>query len=364
MPIQWATPLLDGEEEKEIIDSLRANWISMGPKVKAFEAFFSKFIGVKHAIAVSSGTAALDVALKALKVAPGDEVIVPALTYIATVNAVMYQHARPVLVDVSMDDINLDADKIQEKITKRTKVIMPIDYGGNSADYAKLEKLAKDSGAFLLEDGAHSIGGTFNGKSLCSFGSMATASFHTAKVITSVEGGMVFTDSDDLGTLSRIIRNQGEDPAKKYFHPIVGHNYRMSDIHAGVGLAQTRKLDRILSARANVAEMYNKRLGHMDGIVLPKVRKGCKCAWFLYPVMFKTKEVRDKIVDSLKKGGVETRICWPYPIHTQGAYQGLFKGEKYPNSEYIADRNVTLPMHPGLTEKDVDYIANIIDGII
>ncbi len=355
MHIPWARPYIDKEELDEVIDSVKSTWITMGPKVKKFEEEMAGYIGVRHGIAVSNGTAALDVALKALEIQPGDEVIIPAMTYIATANAVLYQHAGPVLADIKPDTFNIDPDDVLKKITKKTRCIMPIDYGGQGADYDALTRIAREHNVHLLVDGAPSLGGEYKGKKLCSFGDIATTSFHAAKIMTTGEGGMVFTDDDELDRKSRIIRNQGEDPQRKYYHPLLGHNYRMTDLHAAIGLAQFRKLTAILKKRAALAEYYNKNLRDSTDIIkLPYVAPGNKHAWFLYTVLV---DNGDKVEKYCKSKGVELRRSWPLPIHRQPIYRSI-TGGSYPVAEDVTRRILNLPMYFAMTREEQDYVIN------
>ncbi|TAJ10905.1 MAG: aminotransferase class I/II-fold pyridoxal phosphate-dependent enzyme [Nitrospirae bacterium] len=353
--IPWAIPYIGEEEQNEVADTVRSAWVTMGPKVARLEREMAAYVGVKYAVAVSSGTAALDVALKVLHIGPGDEVIVPALTYIATANAVLYQHATPVLADVDPTTFNLDPEDVRRRITPRTKCIMPIDYGGQSADYDALGRIAREHGLALVEDGAQSLGGEYKGRRLCSFGVMSTVSFHAAKVITSVEGGMVLTDDEKLADLARVLRNQGEDPVNKYHHAVLGHNYRMTDLHAAVGLAQFRRLNEVLRRRAEIADFYTKRLTGLEGkLTLPAVAPERRHAWFFYPVLLHN---RDEVVGYLKEKGIDTRIAWPLPIHKQPLYRSFFEGARFPVAERLADSVLNLPLYYEMSEEEAQYVV-------
>jgi perosamine synthetase len=360
MRIPWAKPYIGREELDGVIDSVKSTWITMGPKVKKFEEEMAGYIGVRHGIAVSNGTAALDVALKALEIKPDDEVIIPAMTYIATANAVLYQHAKPVLADIRPDTFNIDPEDVLKKITRKTKCIMPIDYGGQGADYDALTRIAREHHVHLLVDGAPSLGGEYKGKKLCSFGDIATTSFHAAKVMTTGEGGMIFTDDDELDRKSRIIRNQGEDPQQKYYHPLLGHNYRMTDLNAAIGLAQFRRLPAILKKREALAEYYSKNLHSISSIKLPCVAPHNKHAWFLYAILVDNAESVEKYC---KSKGVELRRSWPLPIHKQPVYRDIIGGS-YPVAEDITRRIINLPMYFSMTREEQDYvIKHLIDAV-
>lgn len=352
--IPWAKPCIGYEELEEVTDTIRSGWVSMGPKVKKLEENFSKYFDIKHSIAVNNGTSALDVALKALDVKQGDEIIVPALTYIATTNAVSYQYAKPILADVEEDTYNISADDILERITKKTKYIISIDYGGLPSNYIALKEICEDYKLNLIVDGAHSIGSYYKGINPCKYGIISTISMHAAKVMTSVEGGMVFTDDSKLAERCKIIRNQGEDPYLKYNHILLGNNYRMSELHAAIGLAQFRKLPSILEKRQELANNYMNLLGN-NIAKFQKIPNDCIHARFLFSVLLND---RDKIADHLLEKGIETR-CW-IPIYRQPIYKDYFKNCEYPNTEKISKEILNLPMYYDMRLSDQERIASMI----
>jgi len=352
MKIPWANPYFADEELDEVIDTVKSTWLTMGQKVKQFEDKISNFIGVKHCIAVNSGTAALDVALKVLNIQPGDEVIVPAMAYIATANAVLYQHATPIFTDVDEKTYNMDPNDVVKKITGRTKCILPIDYGGQGADFDALRKIADEHNLFLVEDGAPGFGGEYRGKKLCSFGHISITSFHAAKVFTTVEGGMLFTDNDQWNRIARIIRTQGEDPERKYLHPYLGHNYRLTDLHAAVGLAQIARMKEVLEKRAALAEYYTKNLKGINCITTPYVAPGNKHAWFLYPILV---DNRDAVKHCLADNGVDTNVSWPMPVYEQPFYQ-KYAHDECPVAERITQKILCLPMYYTMTTQEQDYV--------
>ncbi|NQT46518.1 MAG: DegT/DnrJ/EryC1/StrS family aminotransferase, partial [Candidatus Omnitrophica bacterium] len=226
--IPWADPWLDKCEVAAINAVLESRWLGMGARVAEFEDKMHQYIGVKHALAVSNGTVALDLALKVLGVGPGDEVIIPAMTYVATAHAVLYQHARPVFADIELKTFNIEPASVERLITKKTKCIVYIDYGGNPADSVGLQEISERYAIPLLQDGAQSLGGGYNGNRLCKQGTISTTSFHIAKLMTTIEGGMIFTDDEKIAQDLRMMRNQGEDPQRKYIHRVLGTNARMT----------------------------------------------------------------------------------------------------------------------------------------
>ncbi len=353
MNIPWASLYIDDEELNEIIDTVKSTWLAKGPKVQKFEEMARVIIGTKHAIAINNGTSALDVALKVLNIKFGDEIIVPAMAYIATANSVLYQHAIPVFTDILPDTFCLDPEDVERKITAKTKAIIAIDYAGQGADWKKLREIADRHQLFLIEDGAPSFGGEQNNQRLCSFGDISITSFHTAKSFVAVEGGMIFTNKDEYEQKARIILNQGESPDLKYFHPYLGHNYRLSDLHASVGLAQLRRFDKIIEKRAYLAERYSSLLKQKTTLIkIPVVKMGNKHSWFLYPTLV---ENRDSIVKKLKERGITTNVSWPFPVYEQPHFKEFFRSKCYVTEE-ITKRILCLPIYYTMTEEEQDYV--------
>jgi perosamine synthetase len=354
-------PALGEEEERAVLDTLRSGWLTMGPRTRAFEEGIARFLGVEHAVAVSSGTAALDVALAALGVGPGDEVIVPAFTYVATVNAVTYQGATPVMVDVEPGTLNLDPTAARAQVGPRTRAIVAIDYGGCAADYDALVPLAREAGVTLLQDAAHSLGGTHRGRAPGAFGVGATLSFHVSKLITAVEGGMVVTNDAGFAERARTLRNQGEPPGAKYAFTMVGHNYRLSDLHAAIGLVQLGKLPRLLARRREVAGWYRAILAGRPALTLLPEPPVVAHAYFLFSVLCVDARARDRAAVALAAAGVETRICWPLPVYRQPAYAvRALPRLPCPVAESAASRVLSLPIHPGLARADVERIGEVL----
>ena len=350
--VPWARPYIGNEEWQAVKRCFESGWLSMGALVEKFEKKTASYIGVKQAIAVNSGTAALDVALKVLGIGSNDEVIVPAMAYIATANAVLYQNAVPVFADIDSRTFNIDPIDVRRKITRRTKCIIAIDYAGQAANFENLKKIAKEYNLFLVEDGAPSLGGVYNGKKLCSFGDISITSFHIAKIFTTIEGGMLFTDKDEYAKKAKIIRSQGEDPDKKYHHPVLGHNFRMTDLNAAIGLAQTSRMKDVLLSRKKTAEYYISKLMDNRCIITPYVAPGSTHAWFLFPILISN---RDKVKAYLAEKGISTNVSWPIPIYDQKIYRP-FKKEICPVAEKITKEILCLPMFYRITKKEQDYI--------
>jgi perosamine synthetase len=358
MPIPWSVPTLGEEEERAVLETLRSGWLTQGPRTRAFEEAIAAELGVAHAVAVSSGTAALDVALQALGIGPGDEVIVPAFTYVATVNAVTYQGATPVMVDVEPRTLNVDPAAVRAAIGPQTRAIVAIDYGGCAADYDALEPLARAHGAALLQDAAHSLGGRHRGRGPGAFGVGATLSFHVAKTITTIEGGMIVTPDAALAASARSLRNQGEAAGTKYSFVAIGHNYRLSDLHAAIGLAQLPKLARLVARRREVASWYRERLAGCDAVACLDVPAPVEHAYFLFSILCADSAARDRAAAALAAAEIETRICWPLPVYRQPAYRDRpgRRGD-CPVAESVAGRVLSLPIHPGLGRDDVERVS-------
>lgn len=363
--IPWARPWITNEEFEGVSEVFDTGWLSMGPMTQQLETTIGKYVGAKHAVAVSNGTVALDVALKALGVGPGDEVICPAHTFVATVSTILYQGATPVFADVELETYNLDPKDIKRCISPKTRCIVYIDYGGNPADYAGIARVAAKHKIPLIQDGAQSFGGAYKGRRLCNQGLVSTTSFHAAKLMTTIEGGMVFTDDASIAQKLRIIRNHGEDPQRKYIHVTLGTNARISDLHAVIGLKQFEKLPTIMKRRAQLAQLYNRLLRDIPGCVLPKTRPGCTNAWFFYPV--RIQKEREKVAKELYKRGVDTRIAYPMPVYEQPFFQKYRRrGLSYncPHAKLFCEEIINLPMFHTLTNEQVTTIANHLKDII
>lgn len=362
--VPWADPWLTVEEREELMLAFDSTWLGMGPRVKAFEEGMAKYIGVKHAIAVANGTVALDLALKAFDIGPQDEVIVPAMTYIATVSSVLYQYARPVFADIELDTYNIDTISLKKLIGKKTKCILYIDYGGNPADHKGLKEVSKETGIPLLQDGAQSLGAEVNGEKLCKQGIVSTTSFHIAKLMTTVEGGMVFTEDDGIAKLIRMQRNQGEDMDKKYIHQVLGTNARMTDLQAAIGLKQLGRLDTILKRRNEIAEFYYNKFSKSKNIKIPLVRKNAKAAWFFIPILV---EKRDAVVKKLASAGISTRSAYPMPVYEQPFFKKFMdSGYKYncPNAKWMTERVINLPVFHAISDKQLNYVADTVLEVV
>jgi len=347
--IPWAVPDIQKEDIEYVKNVLDSGWYTMGEKVKLFEEKLADYVGREHAIAVNNGTSALQVLLMTMGIGPGDEVIVPALSYIASATSISLVGAKPVFVDVD-NFMTIDSNGITDEIiTSKTKAVMAVDLTGSPCDYDSLLKKCDEYGLPLIVDGAQSLGSTYKTKQCLSYGLMSTTSFHAAKILTTVEGGMVFTDDDKLAEKARSIRGQGETDVK-YIHRYLGGNYRMTDVSASFGIKQAERYDETLRNRAKKVAYYKKLL---DGIVdfLDIRKEGTTCN-FMFPIFH---ERRDEIADFLGASGIETRKVYPKTIPQQPVYN--IKKE-YPVAEWFCKNTLSLPLYGGLRFEEIKYICD------
>ncbi|HEX7318038.1 MAG TPA: DegT/DnrJ/EryC1/StrS family aminotransferase [Pyrinomonadaceae bacterium] len=358
--IPVSSPSFVGNEREYVLDCVESGWVSSaGEYVDRFEAAFAEFCGVRHAVACCNGTAALHVSLLALGVGPGDEVIVPTLTFVATANAVTYCGARPVFVDSEPETWNLDPAQVAAKITPRTKGIVAVHLYGNPVDVDALRALASRHGLFLLEDAAEAHGALYKGRRAGSLGDIAAFSFYGNKIIATGEGGMVTTDDDALAARVRLLRGQGMDTERRYWFPVVGYNYRMMNIPAAIGLAQLERVGWHVGRRREVAAEYQRLLGDTSGLSWQAERDWGQHAYWMFTIVLNdgAADDRDRVMARLQTEGVETRPVF-YPVHSLPPYQEAARGEEFPVAESLARRGVSLPTWAGLSDDDQTYVCD------
>jgi perosamine synthetase len=360
--IPVAAPVFAGREREYVADCMESGWISSGGKyVEMFEAAFAKFCGVRHAVACCNGTAALHVALAALGVGPGDEVIVPTLTFVATANAVTYCGARPVFVDSEPAAWNLDPAQVEGKITPRTKGIVAVHLYGHPAEMDELRAVARRRGLFLLEDAAEAHGALYRGRTVGSLGDAAAFSFYGNKIISTGEGGMVTTDDDALAARARLLRGQGMDPERRYWFPVVGYNYRMMNLPAAIGLAQLERADWHTGRRREVAEGYLELLRDVPGLRRQEESEWARHAYWMFSVVLggEARVERDALMARMHERGVETRPLF-YPVHLLPPYREAARGEEFPVAERLARRGLSLPTWAGLGIDDLKHVCEVL----
>ena len=349
MQVPWVIPNYKRQDIEAMKKVLRTKWFTMGPEVKKFEDKVSSYLRIKYAVAVNNGSSALDVALKCINLQKSDEVIVPALTYIATVNAITNNQGAPVFVDID-DTLNIDPTLIEEKITQKTKAIMNIDFGGNVCDYTNLSRLCKKYNIHLIVDGAQSFGSQHKKDMCCTHGLINTTSFHAAKLVTTVEGGMVFTTNKELFQKAQMIRNQGQ--SKRYIHPILGNNYRMTDINAAMGSSQMNRFKETLRHRMDLVMYYKD---HLKNVTYPEELTNTKNSHLFLSILI---DKRDKLMKYLSENRIETRIHYPCPINKQPIY---YTQTVYSKATEVSQRILSLPLYHSLTRDKQDYVIKKIN---
>ncbi|MBI5035488.1 MAG: DegT/DnrJ/EryC1/StrS family aminotransferase [Chloroflexi bacterium] len=357
--IPVAEPLLNGNELAYVTDCVTSSWISsLGKYIPRFEQEFARFCGTKHGVATSNGTTALHLALVVLGIGQGDQVIVPSLTFIASANAVYYTGAEPVLAESEPRTWNLDPIDVARKITPRTKAIMPVHLYGHPVDMDAINAIAREHNLIVLEDAAEAHGAEYKGQRVGRLGRIATFSFYGNKIITTGEGGMLTTDNDELAEKARWLRDHGMSPTERYWHPIIGYNYRITNIQAALGVAQMERIDEFIARKREIAALYSRLLGDVSGITLPPEESWAKSVYWMYSILVGDEFgiSRDALMAHLKSCGIDSRPFF-HPIHTMPPYN---KGESLPVAERLARQGINLPSALTLTDKDIQRIANAI----
>jgi perosamine synthetase len=358
--IPVAATYLVGNEKKYVNDCLESGWISSAGKyVEMFERAFAEFCEVRHAIACCNGTVALHLALVSLGITVGDEVIVPTLTFVATANVVTYCGAKPVFVDSEADTWNLDPVQVEAKITPRTKAIIAVHLYGHPAKMRELREIARRHNLFLIEDAAEAHGALCDGQNVGSIGDVASFSFYANKIITTGEGGMVVTNDDSLAEKIRLLRGQGMDPNRRYWHPIIGYNYRMMNLAAAIGLGQLEMVKDQINARHIIALEYRTRLHKTPGIIWQEEQPwASRVNWMvsiiLHPELWRN---REEVIESLARQGIETRPVF-YPTHTFPSYEQSAQGELFPVAKRLSANGISLPTWAGLSVEEIDHVCS------
>lgn len=352
-------PTLAGNEKKYVNECLESSWISSkGRFVTEFEDAFADYIHCDHAITVSNGTVALHLALLALGIGAGDEVIVPTLTYIASVNAIMYTGATPVFVDSLLDTWQVDPADVKRKISSRTKAIMVVHLYGHPCDMEALSEISKEHGLFLVEDCAEAFGSKYKNRHVGTLGDISTFSFYGNKTITTGEGGMVVTNDETLYDRAVHLRGQGLAKYRQYWHDVIGYNYRMTNICAAIGLAQLEQAEQFIEKKRQIAQWYKEGLKNSPVEFHQEVGEVFHSYW-MCSLLVPEAEQRDALRDHLEREGIETRPLF-YPVHTMPMYSTKY--QKHVVAEHLGWRGINLPSWPGLEEVDVQYIIEKIFG--
>jgi dTDP-4-amino-4,6-dideoxygalactose transaminase len=364
------------DRERKVVDRvIKSRWLTMGATVEKLERDFAQTMGAKHAIAVSSGTAALHLAVRALDIKAGDEVLVPSLSFVASSNAVLYAGAKPVFVDITgLNDFNLSYPDVEKKITRRTKAIVVVHYGGYLANMERIRKIASKHKLFIIEDAAHAIGADLNFKMAGTLGHVGCFSFFSNKNLATGEGGMITTNDKSLAEKLRLLRSHGmtsvtldRHKGHAYSYDVVelGYNYRMTEISAALGILQLKKLSSANRKRKALSEFYMKKLKDFKGLSIPFKDYPRNSSHHLFPILLDKKIRRKKFMELLRKEGIQTSIHYP-PIHKFSFYQRNLKDKKIslPLTEYVGEHEVSLPLYPLLKRGEVEFVCNRIKRIL
>jgi dTDP-4-amino-4,6-dideoxygalactose transaminase len=357
--IPVAQPVIGDEEVEAVTTVLRSGQLVQGDVVRRFEGRFADLVGARHAVAVSSGTAALHLAILAHGIGPGDEVITSPFTFVATANAVLYAGARPVFVDIREDTYNLDPALIEEKITERTKAILPVHLYGQPAEMDEILKIAQRHNLIVIEDAAQALDASIDARQVGTFGT-GCFSLYATKNMTTGEGGVITTDSEELADSLRMLRHHGQ--RERYVHEILGFNCRLTDLQAAIGLAQLDRLDELTHRRTIYAAYLSSQLHGLDGVTLPRTLPRYRHVFHQFTI--RIPRVRNVVARRLEEMGVGTGVHYPVPVHQQPLYRDLGYRDVLPCAEQASREVLSLPIHPSLTRGDLDIVAERLRGLL
>jgi perosamine synthetase len=355
--IPISKPYIGPEEKEAVLAVLDSGMLAQGPRVAEFERKFAAVCGTRHAIAASSGTTALHLALLAHDIGPGDEVITSPFTFIASANSILFTGAKPVFADIEPETFNLDPAQVARAITPRTKGIMPVHLYGHLCDMEALQAIADKHGLAIIEDACQAVGATYNGRAAGSFGT-GTFSLYATKNIMSAEGGMITTDDDEIADRCRMMRNHGMK--RRYYHDMLGYNFRMTDLHAAIGLAQIERLTPFTAQRRANAAYFNE---HITSVITPQTKAGYEHAWHQYTIRVDDGRDRDAAVQQLNEAGIGTGIFYPVPAHQQEYMRELVGEIHLPVAEQLALEVISLPVHPQLSQADREKIVTEVNQL-
>ena len=371
MNVPYFEPWITTQDKKSVMESLNSRWLTNGPFLQKFEKIVSTFLKTKFTIGTSSATTSLHLSLRALGIKPGDEVIVPTNTFAATENAVLYCGATPILTDVDLDTFNISVADIKKKITRKTKAIIPVHYGGQSCDMKEINNIAKKFNLKVVEDCAHALGATYKNKKCGSFGVCGCFSFYPTKIITTGEGGMVSTSNNSIAKKINLLRSQGMSTSAKsrestgswkYDVVDVGYNYRIDEMRCALGFSQMQRIDQINKLRIRVAKKYDKALSKIQGLILPINKKDRNHIYHLYSIRITSDYhlTRDELFAKLHKLGVGCSVQY-IPLHQMSYNKKIIqKNHKFPNADLIKNQVLCIPIYPKITDKQIQKVISIL----
>ncbi|MEX0895731.1 MAG: DegT/DnrJ/EryC1/StrS family aminotransferase [Patescibacteria group bacterium] len=367
MRIPVNEPIISPLAKNYVLDCLDTGWVSSaGTYITRFEKDFADYIGVKYATAVSNGTTALHLALDAIGLKPGDEVIIPNLTIISCALAPIYLQAKPVLVDVQRETGNLDPKQLESQITKKTKAIMIVHLYGHPVDFDEIKLIAQKYNVPIIEDAAEAHGARYKNQAAGSLGDIACFSFYANKIITTGEGGMVVTNNKKYHEIIELKKNLAHSPKKRFFHEIIGYNYRLTNMQAALGAAHLQEIEAYIQKKRRMVELYNHHLADIPELILPAEKADVQSVFWMYNIRLKQKAntSRDKLMEQLAKKGIETRSYF-HPMHMQPILRSYVKkNQKFPISEELASSGFYLPSGLTITENQIKYVANELKKIL
>jgi UDP-4-amino-4,6-dideoxy-N-acetyl-beta-L-altrosamine transaminase len=347
------------EDVSAVSEALQSDYLTTGPKVAEFESVLCSFTSAKHAVAVNSGTSALDISVAALQLPAGSEIITTPFTFAASANCALYNSCKPVFADIDSSTLNLDPSHVEGKITKKTRAIVCVDYAGQPCQIDALSELAEKHSLALIEDAAHSLGAEYNGRKVGTLAGMTTLSFHPVKHITTGEGGAVCTDDERLASRLRMLRNHGIDKTPQerasylYDMKMLGRNYRITDFQCALGISQMGRLPQFLARRRGIAKLYEQELASVKGVSIPAVLPAALHAYHLYPILLEEPKIRDRVFESMRRKGIGVNVHY-IPIYRFSYYAGMkIRPQDYPNTEGAYSRILSLPMYPDLPDEGV-----------
>lgn len=351
--IPVAEPEIGEEELENVIEAVKSGWVSSkGPFIEEFEKSFSSYVNVEHGVATSNGTTALHLALVALGIGKSDRVLVPSLTFISVANAVRYTGADPIFVDSNSEYWCIDPSTIEEKIDSQTKAVIVVHLYGHPCDMEKIMRIAKDHGLHVVEDCAEAHGAEYKGRKVGSFGTISCFSFYGNKIITTGEGGMCLTNNEELADKMRMLRDHGMSPNKRYWHNIIGFNYRMTNLQAALGVAQLKKIDLLIRKKRQIAITYKKLLQDLSDVTTAPEMAWAKNVYWLYSALVE-KTKRDEIIEGLDRQGIETRPFFR-PVHILPAHK---RNLTLPVAEELSAKGLNLPSGPRISENQIEEVT-------
>lgn len=358
---------LNTNDFRAVLKTLKSDFLTQGPEIDCFEEALAKYVGVKYAVVVANGTVALHLAYQVLGLKPGEEIITTANTFVATSNAALYLGAKPVFADIELKTYNLDPAEIEKKITRKTKIIVPVHFAGHACDMKKIRQIAKKYNLKVVEDASHALGGSYFGKKIGQGQSDLTVfSFHPVKPITTGEGGAILTNRKDLYQDLKLLRQHGIHKNKEGWIVMtkLGYNYRLTDLQASLGRSQLRRVDEFISRRKKIVSWYRQELAGIKEIILPQEIKGTSSAWHLYVIRAKNKKLRDRLKKFLEQKKVGVNFHYPpvysHPYYRQNGYSKI----SLPNAETYARTCLTLPLHTLLSQQDIHLVGRYIKQVV